>query len=211
MEEFVPRGTSAKTALEKSNEKLRVFEAILKREADKRGLLGPRDLEIVWERHILNCLALVELIPLKATLADLGSGAGLPGLVIAITRDDLKITLVEPMERRATFLKEVIHELNLKNVEIVQGRAESLSGKQKFDLVTARAVAPMNKLVKLAIPLLNKAGLLLAIKGEKANSELNEAISQIKELGATSLGVVKTGSEINSEISVVVVKAGASG
>jgi 16S rRNA (guanine527-N7)-methyltransferase len=211
MEDFVPRGTSSKDSLERSTEKLRAFETILEREADKRGLLGPKDLEIVWERHILNCLPLVELIPANATLADLGSGAGLPGLVIAIAREDLKITLVEPMERRVTFLKEVIEELNLTNVEVIQGRAESLSGKRKFDFVTARAVAPMKKLVKLAVPLLNKSGLLLAIKGEKANSELNEALSQIKELKATSLGVVKIGSGINTEISVVVIKAGASG
>lgn len=211
MDGFVPRGTSSRDSLEKGIEKLRSYEAILKREADKRGLLGPRDLEIVWERHILNCLPLVELISENLTLADLGSGAGLPGLVLAIAREDLKISLVEPMERRATFLSEAVFELRLTNVEVVQGRAESLLGKRKFDLVSARAVAPMKKLVKLAIPLLKESGLLLAIKGEKANSELNQALSQINDLQATSLGVVKIGSEINSRISVVVIKAGASG
>jgi len=132
----------------------------------------------------------------------------LPGLVLAIAREDLKITLIEPMARRVEFLTEAIAQLALKNVEIFHGRAEELAGEAMFDIVTARAVAPLEKLVKLAIPLIKPQGLLLALKGEKANIELTEALAQIAKSNATSLGVVKLGLEINTAISVVVIKAG---
>lgn len=207
MEGSVPRGTSSKTALLENLEKLKIYEAILKTQADVKGLLGPRDLEIIWERHILNSLPLVELISENATLADIGSGAGLPGIPIAVARPDLKVTLIEPMARRVDFLKETVQALSITNIEVFHGRAEALFRKRKFDFVTARAVAPLKKLVKIAIPLLKPEGFLLAIKGEKANLELNEALAVINELKATSLGVVKKGAEIQSEVSIVVVRA----
>ena len=207
MEGSVPRGTSSKKALDENLIQLRAYESILKTQADIKGLLGPRDLEIVWQRHILNSLPLVELITENSTLADIGSGAGLPGIPIAITRPDLKVTLVEPMSRRVEFLKETIKVLGLKNTEVFHGRAEALFGKRKFDFVTARAVAPLKKLVKLSIPLLKPQGFLLALKGEKANLELSEALASINDLGATSLGVVKKGKDIQTEVSIVVVRA----
>lgn len=207
MQGSVPRGTSSTKALVDWQEKLKAFESILKTQADTKGLLGPRDLEIIWERHILNSLPLVELITEGATLADIGSGAGLPGIPIAIARPDLQVTLIEPMARRADFLKETINSLDLKNTQVFHGRAEALFGKRKFDFVTARAVAPLMKLVKLAIPLLKNQGFLLALKGEKASFELTEALTSINELQATSLGVVKKGKEIDSEVSIVVVRA----
>jgi 16S rRNA (guanine527-N7)-methyltransferase len=208
MSELVPRGTSSEACLNSSLTKLKDFEALLKKEGDRRGLIGPKDLEIIWDRHVLNCLPLVEVIDQNLTVADIGSGAGLPGLVLAIAREDLKITLIEPMARRVEFLTEAIAQLALKNVEIFHGRAEELAGEAMFDIVTARAVAPLEKLVKLAIPLIKPQGLLLALKGEKANIELTEALAQIAKSNATSLGVVKLGLEINTAISVVVIKAG---
>jgi len=208
MSELVPRGTSSEACLNSKLDALKAFEALLKKEGDKRGLIGPKDLEIIWDRHILNCLPLVEVIEENLSVADIGSGAGLPGIVLAIAREDLKITLIEPMARRVEFLAEAIEQLNLENVEIFHGRAEELTGKAKFDIVTARAVAPLEKLVKLAMPLLRPYGFLLALKGEKANTELNEALAQIAKSNATSLGVMKLGLEINTAVSVVVIKAG---
>ena len=208
MSELVPRGTSSEACLNSKLDALKAFEALLKKEGDKRGLIGPKDLEIIWDRHILNCLPLVEVIEENLSVADVGSGAGLPGIVLAITREDLKITLIEPMARRVEFLAEAIEQLNLENVEIFHGRAEEIVGKAKFDIVTARAVAPLEKLVKLAMPLLRPHGFLLALKGEKANTELNEALAQIAKSNATSLGVMKLGLEINTAVSVVVIKAG---
>jgi 16S rRNA (guanine527-N7)-methyltransferase len=208
MSELVPRGTSSEACLNSKLDALKAFEALLKKEGDKRGLIGPKDLEIIWDRHILNCLPLVEVIEENLSVADVGSGAGLPGIVLAITREDLKITLIEPMARRVEFLAEAIEQLNLENVEIFHGRAEEIVGKAKFDIVTARAVAPLEKLVKLAMPLLHPNGFLLALKGEKANTELNEALAQIAKSNAASLGVMKLGLEINTAVSVVVIKAG---
>lgn len=207
MSGLVPRGTSSKAALAESQTTLQRYEAILKREGDTRGLLGPRELEIVWDRHILNCLTLVELIPLNSSVADIGSGAGLPGIVLAIARPDLAVTLVEPTLRRVEFLSETKAELNLENLSIIQGRAEDLIKGQKFEIVTARAVAPMKKLLNLCLPLLKPGGYLLALKGEKANIELTEALEQISKWNATSLGVVKLGLEINTQATAVVVKA----
>jgi len=208
MSELVPRGTSSEACLNSKLDTLKAFEALLKKEGDKRGLIGPKDLEIIWDRHILNCLPLVEVIEENLSVADIGSGAGLPGIVLAIAREDLKITLIEPMARRVEFLAEAIEQLNLENVEIFHGRAEEIVGKAKFDIVTARAVAPLEKLVKLAMPLLHLNGFLLALKGEKANTELNEALAQIAKSNATSLGVMKLGLEMNTAVSVVVIKAG---
>ena len=207
MSGLVPRGTSSKTALAESQSTLQLYEAILKREGDTRGLLGPRELEIVWDRHILNCLTLVELIPLNSTVADIGSGAGLPGIVLAIARPDLAVTLVEPTLRRVEFLNETKAELNLENLSIIQGRAEDLIKGKRYEIVTARAVAPMKKLLNLCLPLLKPGGYLLALKGEKANIELTEALEQISKWNATSLGIVKLGLEINTQATVVVVKA----
>ncbi|MGA0842194.1 MAG: 16S rRNA (guanine(527)-N(7))-methyltransferase RsmG [Candidatus Nanopelagicales bacterium] len=206
MQGSVPRGTSSKKALEENLEKLKAYEALLKQHGEEKGLLGPKDIQIIWERHILNSLPLMELISPNSTLADIGSGAGLPGIPLSICRPDLKITLIEPMARRAEFLKIVIKELEIQNTEVFHGRAEALFKKQKFDFVTARAVAPFKKLVKIALPLLKSDGYLLALKGAKANLELNDALEVINELQATSLGVVKTGSEIQSEVSIVVVR-----
>jgi 16S rRNA (guanine527-N7)-methyltransferase len=133
----------------------------------ERGLIGPREGDRIWDRHIANCLPVTTLIPSGASLVDIGSGAGLPGLVIAIARPDLSVTLIEPLERRVNFLNEVISELDLK-VATIRGKSESV--KARFDVVTARAVAPMPKLIDISWHLVGN--LLLAMKGAAAEEEL---------------------------------------
>ena len=141
----------------------------------ERGLIGPRETPRLWDRHVLNCLAVSSAVPVGATLADLGSGAGLPGLVLAIGRPDLQVTLVEPLQRRTIFLEEVVEELGLDRVRVVRGRAEELHGEELFEVVTARALAPLDRLVGWAMPLVGPSGVLLAMKGRSAAEEIEAA------------------------------------
>src|SRR4051812_26987441 len=120
-----------------------------------RGLIGPREAPRLWDRHLVNCALLGELLPEGATVCDIGSGAGLPGLVLAIARPDLSMTLVEPLLRRTTFLEEVAASLELTNVEVVRGRADALHGERTFDVVTSRAVAPLDRLLGWSMPLVS--------------------------------------------------------
>ena len=149
----------------------------------ERGLIGPREAPRLWERHLLNCLALTSALPTGATVVDLGSGAGLPGLVLAIGRPDLVVTLVEPLLRRATFLEEAVAELGLAGVAVVRDRAEALAGRQRFDVVTARALAPMDRLLGWAMPLVAPQGCLLAMKGSSAAAEVAWASDALRALG----------------------------
>jgi 16S rRNA (guanine527-N7)-methyltransferase len=139
----------------------------------ERGLIGPREAARLWERHMLNSAALALLIPAEAEVVDVGSGAGLPGIPIALTRPDLLMTLLEPMARRVTFLTEVVGELGL-HVEVQRGRAEDLPP-AAFDVVVARAVAPLARLVPLTLPALRPGGRLLALKGASAAAEITAA------------------------------------
>jgi 16S rRNA (guanine527-N7)-methyltransferase len=148
----------------------------------ERGLIGPREAARLWERHVLNCLVLSSAIGRDATVVDLGSGAGLPGLVLAIARPDLSITLVEPLLRRTTFLDEAVLALGLERVRVVRGRADALHGLERFDVVTARALAPLDRLLGWAMPLVNPDGVLLAMKGRSAAEEVAEASSILREL-----------------------------
>jgi 16S rRNA (guanine527-N7)-methyltransferase len=138
----------------------------------ERGLIGPREGERIWERHIFNCLPVTQLLPQGASLFDIGSGAGLPGIVIALARPDLSVTLIEPLERRVAFLNEAVDGLNLKinNIEVIRGRAQDV--KKSADFVTARAVAPLEKLKKMSWHMVKTGGSLLAMKGESASSEM---------------------------------------
>lgn len=138
------------------------------------GLIGPREVDRLWPRHVLNSLAIGELIGEGRTVVDVGSGAGLPGIPLAIRRPDLSVTLLEPLLRRANFLTEVVTELGLDDrVAVVRGRAEEHPG--RYDVVTARAVAALPKLLGWCLPLLASGGELLALKGESAEQELVEA------------------------------------
>lgn len=147
-----------------------------------RGLIGPRESPRLWERHLLNCAALGEWIDSGATVCDIGSGAGLPGIVLAIARPDLQVTLVEPLLRRTTFLTEVVDALGL-SVELVRGRAEALHGQRRFDVVTSRAVAPLGRLLEWSMPLVQPEGALLAMKGTTVAEEVAAARADLVRWG----------------------------
>lgn len=143
-----------------------------------RGLIGPREAPRLWDRHLLNCAVLAEAVPTESLVCDIGSGAGLPGLVLALARPDVTVTLVEPLLRRTTFLQDVVDDLSLTNVEVCRGRAEALHGKRVFDVVTSRAVAPLPRLVGWSMPLVAPSGALVALKGSSIQDEIDEASSQ---------------------------------
>lgn len=155
----------------------------------ERGLIGPREVPRLWERHLLNCAVVSPAIEPDASVADIGSGAGLPGLVLALCRPDLRITLVEPMLRRVRFLEEAVSSLGLERVEIVRVRAEELNVDHGYDVVTARALAPLDRLGRWCLPLVRAGGTLLALKGESATTELEAAFSTLQRLGATDAHV----------------------
>ena len=176
----------------------------------ERGLVGPRETARLWERHLLNCAGLSELVQPGQVVLDLGSGAGLPGLVLAILRDDITVALVEPLLRRATFLSEAVEELGLAHVSVRRARGEELAGKVLVDVVTARAVAPLGRLGEWALPLLPAGGRLLALKGEQADRELAAGRPALRKAGAESAEIVTVGSADElTEARVVVVVRGA--
>lgn len=158
-----------------------------------RGLIGPREVERLWERHLLNCAVVGELVPERSQLVDVGSGAGLPGLVLAIIRPDLRVTLLEPMLRRATFLDECVVGLELDNVQVHRARAEDEAERYAAEMVTARAVAALDRLVAWTLPLLRPGGQLLALKGERAEAELAAARPVLREFGVRSAEVLHIG------------------
>ncbi|KRF37584.1 16S rRNA (guanine(527)-N(7))-methyltransferase RsmG [Nocardioides sp. Soil805] len=161
-----------------ASERLSVITAyadVLATDGVVRGLIGPREAPRLWERHLLNCAVLGDVVQSDASVCDIGSGAGLPGLVLAIARPDLTVTLVEPLLRRTTFLDEVVAELDLSNVEVVRGRAEDLHGRRTFDVVTSRAVAPLERLLRWSMPLVAPHGALVAMKGSSVTEEIEAA------------------------------------
>jgi 16S rRNA (guanine527-N7)-methyltransferase len=158
-----------------------------------RGLIGPREADRLWERHLLNCAQVAGLIPRPSTLVDIGSGAGLPGLVLAMLLDDVRVTLIEPMARRVAFLEECAQDLELANVTIVRARAEDLAGQYAADVVTARAVAPLDRLAGLAVPLVRPGGMVLALKGERAGQEADAAAPVLRRLGVSEVTVLRAG------------------
>jgi 16S rRNA (guanine527-N7)-methyltransferase len=170
----------------------------------ERGLIGPREVPRLWSRHVLNCAVAAELIPEGSRVADVGSGAGLPGLTFAIARPDLHLTLIEPLERRVVWLEEVVLDLGLDNVDILRSRAEVAVGKVDCDVVTARAVSALNTLAGLTIPLLGRNGEVLAIKGRSAAEEVLKAAKVIRKLGGVETTVVLAGEEILDEPTTVV-------
>ncbi len=175
----------------------------------ERGLLGPREAERIWDRHILNCAAVAPLLPPDAEVADVGSGAGLPGIPLAIARPDVTVRLVEPSLRRTTWLGEVVGDLGLVNVEIVRARAEDLAGRLEVDVATARAVAPLARLAELCLPLIRPGGSLLALKGRDAGSELASAARELRARGARAWRVEVCGEGVlEVPTTVIVVEAG---
>lgn len=189
-------------------DKLTLFHSKLEKEGEPRGIIGPRDVDIIWERHILNCAALIPFLleemddvhSNKPIIGDIGSGGGFPGIIVAACMSDTPVYLVEPMERRVEWLSEVVDELDLRNVSVVRARAqEVIPGKvsreikpllpqnfKGFDLVTCRAVAPMSKLTGMVFPLIAPGGKLVTLKGRSVEAELEKAAKEMKKYGAVS-------------------------
>ena len=167
-------------------DEIQAFAHFLATAGIERGLIGPREGERIWDRHIFNCLPVTQLLPEGTTLFDIGSGAGLPGIVIALARPDIQVTLIEPLERRVEFLKEATVGLN---IEVIRGRAQDV--KKSAHYVTARAVAPLEKLKKMSWHMVKTGGALLAMKGESAAAEMvgvKNAILHEIELEGIGLG-----------------------
>jgi len=169
---------------------------------EQLGLVGPREIERLWTRHIINSALLAELC-LPGTLADVGSGAGFPGLVIAIARPDLQCTLIEPMERRATWLREEAARLGLSNVEVVRARAQDVPDSEQFDTVTARAVSALRKLVPMTLPLVKPGGQLLFLKGKRLDDEIREAAAVLSRSGLVDIDSLEVGQQYNTEVTRV--------
>jgi 16S rRNA (guanine527-N7)-methyltransferase len=168
------------------------FADILATRGVEQGLIGPREVPRLWDRHLLNCAVVAELIPGRSgTLVDIGSGAGLPGLVLAMVLPEMAVTLLEPMERRCRFLAECVTELRLSNVTVLRARAEEAS--VRADVATARAVAPLPRLAELAAGVVRPGGMVLAIKGRTAAQELEDAGPVLRRIGARSAEVVRAG------------------
>jgi 16S rRNA (guanine527-N7)-methyltransferase len=165
------------------------YEQFLRTAGVERGLVGPREADRMWERHLLNSAVIAPAVPPGATVVDVGTGAGLPGIPLALARPDLTVILVEPLLRRTTFLLEAIDRLALDRVEVVRGRAEGLAGRCRGDVVTARAVAPLDRLAGWCLPLTMPGGSLLAVKGDRAEQELAAAAARLRQLGAVRWGV----------------------
>ena len=201
----VPRGTmptkSQEQALGPGFTQLSKFADILAQDGVRLGLIGPREVERIWDRHILNCAALTELIEDGQSIIDIGSGAGLPGIVLAILKPNSKVILIEPMQRRTDFLTQVKADLGLTNVEIIRGRAEGQ--KVTAQIVTSRAVAPLDKLLAWSWPLVVKGGKVLAIKGEKAQEELENAQKVISFLKDSPATITTCGLALDLSVTVV--------
>ncbi|WP_375001284.1 16S rRNA (guanine(527)-N(7))-methyltransferase RsmG [Aeromicrobium sp. CTD01-1L150] len=163
------------------------FADLLAGDGVERGLIGPREVPRLWDRHLTNCGVVLPRVPHAATVADVGTGAGLPGLVWAIGRPDLQVTLIEPLLRRTSFLQEVIDTLELANVTVLRARAEDVQ--ETYQVVTARAVAPMAKLARWCMPLVEPGGVLLALKGKSAHEEVDAARRSLGRLGAKDVRV----------------------
>lgn len=151
------------------------YAELLATEGVVRGLIGPREAPRLWDRHMLNSAVLGDVVPQGSSVCDIGTGAGLPGLVLAIARPDLTVTLVEPLLRRTSFLDEVVAELGLTHVTVVRARAEEVHGTATFDVVTSRAVAPLERLLGWSMPLVAPTGALVAMKGQSIHDEIVSA------------------------------------
>ena len=158
-----------------------------------RGLIGPRETSRLWDRHLLNCAMVAQLVPDSGDLVDIGSGAGLPGIVLAMLRPKVQVVLLEPLLRRSVFLEECLSQLDLPNATVVRARAEEMAGVIKADVATARAVAPLDRLAGWAAGLLRPGGQILAIKGQAAEEELATARPALSRLGVRSAEVLRLG------------------
>jgi 16S rRNA (guanine527-N7)-methyltransferase len=165
------------------------YARLLTEVGTERGIVGPAETARIWDRHLLNCGVISRLIPARCSLVDLGSGAGLPGIVLAILLPHTRVTLVEPMARRVEFLEESVAALGLRNTTVLRGRGEELAGKLSADVVTSRAVAPLDRLAGLSVGLARTGGRVLAMKGASAPAELARARPALARLGVSDARV----------------------
>lgn len=198
-------------AAEVFGERLPLAEAYhrsLATDGSTRGFIGPRELPRLWDRHILNCAVIGEVMETGASIADVGSGAGLPGIPLAIARPDLRITLIEPLLKRSVYLAEVVELLGLDNVTVIRGRAEEKSVRRALgkgvDVVTSRAVAPLGKLVGWSLPLAKIGGMMVAMKGSSVTEELERDAADIRRAGGGRAEILSVGTTHLSEPTTVI-------
>lgn len=175
------------------------FVRMLCEQGVERGLIGPRELDRLWDRHVLNSAVLTELIPPNASVIDVGSGGGFPGVPLALARTDIQLTLLEPMARRVAWLREIVDALELQHVVVVRGRAEERSVRDTVrtaDVVTARAVAPLGRLASWCLPLVRGGGVLLALKGSSAQAEIDRDRHEVRALGGGEMSVELCGASL---------------
>ena len=181
-----------------------MFAHILADTGVSHGLIGPREVPILWERHILNCAVIEDAFPEGAVVIDVGSGAGLPGLALAIARPDLRLHLVEPMQRRTEWLQTAVDEIGLGNVTVHRGRAEEFHGTLFAPFVTARAVARLDKLARWCFPMVEPGGRLIAMKGRSAEEELTATTKALRKLGLIESTVTSHGADVLEEPTLTV-------
>lgn len=181
------------------------YAALLAGSGTERGLIGPREADRLWDRHLLNSAVVTELVPPASRVLDVGSGAGLPGIPMAIARPDLQVELVEPLLRRTSWLDEVVAELGLGDSVVVTRGKVAVIGPRAVDVVTARAVAPLERLLPMCMPLLRPGGLLLALKGAQAADEVSAVAKRASKWRVSSMDVGRCGRGVLSEETTVVV------
>lgn len=179
------------------------YHESLATDATIRGFIGPREKPRLWDRHIYNCAVIGEAIPEGARVIDIGSGAGLPGIPLAIARPDLQVTLLEPLLKRSNYLAEITEKLGLDNVTVIRDRAENLGKDAKFDVVTSRAVAPLAKLARWSLPLCKPGGMMLAMKGASASEEIERDKSAIKRAQGERAEIITVGAELEESTTLI--------
>jgi len=202
-EALEPEPSSAAAVFGDSIELARQFTRDLARRGEELGLIGPLELPRLWTRHIINSGLVASLVRPGALVGDIGSGAGLPGLPLALARPDATFVLIEPMERRTEWLRSEADALGLRNVEVVRARAEEAPYVERFDQVTARAVSALRTLIPIVVPLVRPGGELILMKGARVEEERQAATKQIAKTRLTDVEVLTLGGDIATEVTRV--------
>lgn len=197
-----PVPAEAERIFGENTDKAIAYHQSLATTGSERGFIGPREVPRLWDRHVLNCAVIGEAMDEGVHVIDIGSGAGLPGIPLAIARPDLRITLIEPLLKRSTYLREVCEELNLENVTVIRGRAEDAAVQKEAgaaDIVTSRAVAPLGKLSRWSLPLVKVGGAMIAMKGSSVSEELERDADDIRKAGGGQGEIFTVGSSVLAE------------